>query len=385
MRFGIGFMHANYPDWERFLAAEAGEEVGPPTIEDAQVMRETNELAALSEDFGFDTLWAFEQHSAPYLMICDPTQYLTYWAGRLRNIDVGSMITVLPWHNPMRLAEQISHLQHFLGPDRQYFLGVGRGLARRNFEAVSVSMDEASERFEECYAVLRLAFTQEVFSFEGKHFQYDNVSLRPRPLDATVVTDAWGSWTSEASVRRMGEKGLHPLTTPNKTLESYRQDLALLDEVRAENGHAPAKRPILQVPMFCAETDAEAEEKAPIYVRQHVDSVLKMYELGTDRFGNAKGYEQYTTTGSDFGGGTYEDALDNLTTKFLRDGIIGSPDTCAEKIVAHKEGINPSELMVLATIGTLMGAEAEKSIRLYAEQALPKVAHLRKEEEVAAV
>lgn len=382
MRFGIGFMHANYTDWDRFEALERGEQVGSMQVDDGQVMREFIELAGMVEPLGFDTLWAFEQHAMPYLMIPDPTQYLSYWAGRTKRLDFGSMITVLPWHNPIRLAEQISMLQHFMGAERTYYLGVGRGLARRNFDAMGVSMDESRERFTEVFDIVKLALTEEMFSYDGTFFQYRNVSVRPRPLDPAVITEAWGSWTSEASVHTMGERGLHPLTTPNKTIESYRTDIELLNQVREENGYGPARRPILQVPLLCAESEQEAREGAEQYIREYVDSILRAYELGTENFGKGKGYEQYKK-GSDFGNGTYEDALSTLTTKFLNDGVIGTPQQCAEKIVAHHETIDPSEFVVVAGTGSIPFEKTQKSMRLYAEKVLPAVSHLRAE--VAAV
>jgi alkanesulfonate monooxygenase SsuD/methylene tetrahydromethanopterin reductase-like flavin-dependent oxidoreductase (luciferase family) len=376
MRFGIGFMFANYTDWDRFEALERGEEVGPPAIPDSRIVREQLALSDLAEPLGFDTLWAFEQHAAPYLMITDPTQYLSYFAGRTSRIDLGSMITVLPWHNPFRLAEQIGNLQHYLGPDRTYYLGVGRGLAKRNFDAMGVAMDDSRAMFNEVMDVLKLAFTEEIFSYDGTFFQYDNVSLRPRPLDSAVITEAWGSWTSAQSLENMAQRGLNPLTTPNKTLESYLSDLGDLNRIRGEHGYGEAERPILQVPLYCAETEAEAREGAERFFREHVDSILRMYEMGTDRFANAKGYEQYKT-GSDFGSGTPEDALSTLTSKFLNDGIVGTPQQCAEKLVFHHESLDPSEIVVVGSAGSMSGAEIEKSVRLYAEQALPLVEHLR--------
>jgi alkanesulfonate monooxygenase SsuD/methylene tetrahydromethanopterin reductase-like flavin-dependent oxidoreductase (luciferase family) len=379
MRFGMGFNFCNYTDWERFLAMERGEEVGPPTIGDAQIYAEQLALGDLVEPLGFDSLWAFEQHAAPFLMIPDPTQYLTYYAGRTKTIDFGSMITVLPWHNPFRLAEQISMLQHMMGPGRSYKLGVGRGLARRNFDAMGASMDVARERFNEVLDVLQLAFNEEMFSYNGEFFQYDKVSVRPRPLDAKVVNDAWGSWTSEASLRNMGQRGLHPLTSSNSTVESYLKDLVLLDEVRAENGFAPAEQPVLQMPLYCAESEQEAIEGAEQFMREWVQSILTMYEIGTDRFANAKGYEQYTKQGSDFGSGTAESAIDTLTSKFLTVGVIGTPEQCAEKIVYHHESMNPCELVFVSGAGSMNGAQAEKSMRLLAEKALPLVSHLRDE------
>jgi alkanesulfonate monooxygenase SsuD/methylene tetrahydromethanopterin reductase-like flavin-dependent oxidoreductase (luciferase family) len=382
MRFGIGFNFCNYNDWDRFLALERGEEAGEMATPDSTVLSEQFALADRSEEFGFDTLWAFEQHAAPFLMTPDPTQYLSYFAGRLENIAVGSMITVLPWHNPIRLAEQIAMLQHFLG-SRKYYLGVGRGLARRNFEAMGVSMDESRERFNEVLDVLQLAFTEEMFSYKGEFFEYENVSIRPRPLDASTVLDAWGSWTSEASLQNMGRRGLHPLTSSNATLESYLKDLVILDEVREANGYGPAERPILQIPLYCAESEAEAREGAERYFREWVTSILNMYEIGTDRFANAKGYEQYTTKGSDFGSGTSESAVQTLTDKFLDVGVVGTPAQCAEKIVFHHESMNPQELVFVSGAGSMDGATAEKSLRLLAEKALPLVEHVRGEAAVA--
>jgi alkanesulfonate monooxygenase SsuD/methylene tetrahydromethanopterin reductase-like flavin-dependent oxidoreductase (luciferase family) len=273
-------------------------------------------------------------------------------------------------------------LQHNLGRDRQYFLGIGRGLARRNFDSMSVEMDSSRERFNEVLDVLRLAFTEEIFSYAGEFFRYENVSLRPRPFDPGVILDAWAAWTSEASLRNMAERGLHPLTNPSKDLAGYRAELDLFDQVRAEHGHGPAKRPILQVHMFCCESEHEAQEKMEVWVGELVDAVLRMYELGTERFASGKGYEEYRTKGSDFGSGTKQDALERLTDKYMRESILGTPEQCIEKILHHYETVQPSELVTVATTGSQRGPEVEKSMRLFSEKVLPRVAHLREDSEV---
>ena len=246
MKFGIAFAFQNYTDWDRFYALERGEEVGPPAEPDYKIWQEGVALADMVEPLGFDSLWTMEQHAAPYLMICDPTQFLTYMAGRTKHIDFGSMITVLPWHNPIRLAEQITMLQYVLGPERKYFLGVGRGLARRNFNAMGVDMDTSRERFNEVYDILELAFTQEIFSYHGQFFDYDNVSIRPRPFDPTVVTEAYAAWTTETSMRKFAERGLNPLTTLNKSMDIWLEELDTYlpnsRGVRSRHGAAPGLR-----------------------------------------------------------------------------------------------------------------------------------------------
>src|SRR5207237_266232 len=143
--------------------------------------------------------------------------------------------------------------------------------------------------------VVTLALTQELFSYEGRFFRYENVSVRPRPLDPTVITDAWGAWTSETSLRNMAERGLHPMTAPNKTVEAYLTELELFNRIREEAGHGPANRPVLQAPLFCAESEQEAREGAERFFAEHADSVRRQYEIGTERFASAGSAREYTT------------------------------------------------------------------------------------------
>lgn len=377
MKIGVAFNHSNYTDWNRFLALERGETVGEMAIPDSRVIGDQLRLATLVEPLGFDSLWTFEMHASPGLMNPDATMYLAYLAGQTKRIDFGSMITVLPYHNPVRLAEQISMLQHMMGPGRTYRLGIGRGLARRNFEAMGVPMEEARDRFNEVLDVLQLAFTQEMFSYHGQFFDLDNVSVRPRPLDPTTVIEAWGSWTSEASVANMGARGLHPLTSTNKTMESYLEDLVKLDDARAAAGYGPAQRPVLQLPFYCHESAQAAQEGAQQFFTEWVDSIMQLYEIGTARFGSAKGYEQYNSGGSDFGDGTYEDAVSVLANKFMDVGVVGTPEQCVEKIMAHYEMIDPSEIVVVSGPGSQDGPTAEKSLRLLAEKVLPRLDEVR--------
>jgi len=373
MRFGSSLFFGNYKDWDRFFALEAGQTVPEPEVSDGQIWREELELAVLSDELGFDTFWTQEQHGAPYLMSPDPHVLMAYLAGRTKKIDFGSSITVLPWHDPFRVAEQISVFSHMIG-DRRYFLGVGRGSAARNFDAMSIPMEESRERFNEVLDVLQLAFTKEIFSYEGKFFTYKNVSLRPRPRDPQVVIDALGAWTSHASQVNMAERGLHPITTPNQTLDSYLDEMEEFNQIRVEKGYGISNRPVIKIPMYCSESGQEATESAEQHFFEFVDAVQNMYEIGTDRFGTAKGYEDYHgERGSDFGKGTAEDARRVLTRKFMTEGVYGTPQQCVDKLIAHLESVNPSEYIALCRCGDMPYEKAERSMRLFAQEVLPKV------------
>src|SRR5436190_691177 len=93
---------------------------------DREVYQHELAMADLAEPLGFESIWAAEHHFTPYDMCPSTTQFLTYMAGRTRGVQLGSMVVVLPWHDPVRVAEEIAVLDHVSGG--RVILGLGRGL-----------------------------------------------------------------------------------------------------------------------------------------------------------------------------------------------------------------------------------------------------------------
>ena len=101
-----------YSDWERYNEAEdtgKAEPIDPDA--DAKRYREEIDQALKAEGQGFDSIWTVEHHISPYTMIPNPVQLLTYFAGATSRIDFGTMVVVLPWHDPVLLAERAAHLE----------------------------------------------------------------------------------------------------------------------------------------------------------------------------------------------------------------------------------------------------------------------------------
>ena len=106
MRVGMTFFCQNAEDWDRYESEERGEPVASQaSIPDRQIFLEEVELAKSADALGFDTVWTVEHHFTPYTMVTNPLQVLTYLAGVTKNVDLGTMVVVLPWHNPVRVAE----------------------------------------------------------------------------------------------------------------------------------------------------------------------------------------------------------------------------------------------------------------------------------------
>src|SRR5499426_939631 len=93
---------------------------------DHEVYRDELRLADLAEPLGFESIWGVEHHFTDYTMCPDVLQFLSYMAGRTRRLLLGSMVVVLPWHDPLRVAEQVAMLDHLSGG--RLIFGIGRGL-----------------------------------------------------------------------------------------------------------------------------------------------------------------------------------------------------------------------------------------------------------------
>src|SRR5947209_5816724 len=114
---------------------------------DHEVWRHQLSLADAAEGLGFGSVWTPEHHFTDYTMSPNPMQFLTWVAARTKRVRLGSMVCVLPWHDPVRLAEEASVLDHASGG--RLVLGIGRGLARIEFDGFRTSMAESRRRFVE--------------------------------------------------------------------------------------------------------------------------------------------------------------------------------------------------------------------------------------------
>src|SRR5262249_61833494 len=106
----------------------------------------------LAEQLGFESIWGVEHHFTDYTMCPDVLQYLTYFAAKTETLGLGSMVVVLPWHDPLRVAEQVTMLDDM--SKGRVILGLGRALGRVEFEGFGVDMNESREIFVESAEML---------------------------------------------------------------------------------------------------------------------------------------------------------------------------------------------------------------------------------------
>src|SRR5277367_2078371 len=135
-----------------------------------------------AEKLGFEGIFIVEHHFTGFGQISASLNLLSYLAALTDRIRLGTAVVVLPWHNPVLVAEQAATLD-LLSNGRLDF-GVGKGYRDYEFSGFCVPQDEATERFDEAMDIIRQAWSSDGkrFSYRGKWFSYDNIVVEPSPI-----------------------------------------------------------------------------------------------------------------------------------------------------------------------------------------------------------
>jgi probable F420-dependent oxidoreductase len=171
-----------------------------PGLDYQMTRRITRDMARRAEELGFDSLTVWDHLlSAPGLYggsWLDPLMVLGCAAGVTDSIALGTHILVLPIRHPVLLAKELATLDYLAGG--RFFLGVGPGWNEPEFTSMGISMRERGRRTDENLEALKLLLTQENVSFQGEFFQFDNVTIEPRPEKYFTIWVAGGSRIPDA-------------------------------------------------------------------------------------------------------------------------------------------------------------------------------------------
>jgi alkanesulfonate monooxygenase SsuD/methylene tetrahydromethanopterin reductase-like flavin-dependent oxidoreductase (luciferase family) len=138
------------------------------------------ELMRAAEDLGFDSVWPAEHHFTEYGYCASPALSLAAVAAQTRRIRLGTGVVVLPLNHPLRVAEDYAFLDHL--SDGRVDLGIGRGYQPLEFQRYGVDQTTTRAQFDEALEVIHQAWARGRVSFQGKHYRFDDVPIRPRPV-----------------------------------------------------------------------------------------------------------------------------------------------------------------------------------------------------------
>ncbi len=334
---------------------------------DRNVYRNELRLADLAEPLGFESLWGVEHHFTDYTMCPDVLTYLAYMAGRTERIQLGSMVVVLPWHDPVRVAEQVIMLDHM--SNGRFVLGMGRGLGRVEFGGFGVNQEESRERFVEASQIILEGLENGSVEFAGKYYQQAKRELRPRPFKS-FRGRTYAAAVSPESSQIMAKLGIGLLIIPQKPWEMVLQELADYRRIFAQVNGTDAPPPIVAGWTFCDEDAGRAEELGRKYIAEYWRSVVRHYELVGDHLTKMKGYEAYKDmqeSASAPGG------VDAMIEFFLGLQVYGTPEQCCEKILATQNKTGAEAFVGVFSYGGMPYDIAEHSMQTFAREALPEL------------
>jgi alkanesulfonate monooxygenase SsuD/methylene tetrahydromethanopterin reductase-like flavin-dependent oxidoreductase (luciferase family) len=338
--------------------------------EDRAVYRDEIRIAKLAEPLGFESIWGVEHHFTDYTMCPDVLQFLTYMAGCTERIQLGSMVVVLPWHDPIRVVEQISMLDNLSGG--RFIFGFGRGLGRVEFEGFRVPMENSRGIFNESAELILKSLESGICEYDGEFVQQPRREIRPAPFKS-FRGRSYAAATSAESMPIIAGLGVGMLIIPQKPWEAVAAELAQYRQVYREVNGSDAPRTACAGWVFCDEDEGRAEERAREYIGAYYQSVVQHYELQASHLGKTRGYESYGRMQEMAG---EEGGVDKMIDFFLSLQIWGTPDQCYAKAADILKRVDAEIFIPVFSYSGMPVEEAERNARLFARELLPEVKKL---------
>ena len=313
----------------------------------------------LGDALGFETAWLGELHfSRTFSILADPLMVLAAAAQRTTRIRLGTAVTLLPLHNPIKIAEQAATAD-ILSDGRLEF-GVGRGTAPLHYEGYGITQEESRGRFEEALDFILRAWTNETFSFEGKHFHARDLSVVPRPVQSPhppVRIAANSPDTFPIAGRRKFPIFATPLINPPDKL---REGLAVYRDT------LPAETPgdtALAFPVHVTTSRIQARQDCEAGLLRFLrEAAKRLRPLGQ---ADIKSFEAFRQVLARIERVKYED--------FDREmGVFGDPQYCIERVQALRREYGMDEFICYFNQGGIMDhAMVRRSMTAFAREVMP--------------
>jgi len=334
----------------------------------ADIIHRELEQVEWTEELGFDEVWFTEHHFIDYGLSVDPSSLAAAAASRTRRVRIGLAAAILPFHHPLRLAEQMA-LVDIISSGR-LDVGVGRGNRPAEFAGYRVPQVESRERFDETVEILRLAWTRERFSFHGRFFDVDDVRVIPKPVQQPhpplyqvcvskdgIENTALRGWPMLNSVLTGPVDQL--VTNRDTYVATLQKAGRTTEEIAALLGRWGVSRQI-----YVAETDARALAEARDAEMWYQESFRRF--VVPERIEDAHPSLQpgFRAMAEKLAKVTWEDLV-RETLAF------GSPDTVARHI-EHMRRLGVGQVLCWMNFGGLPQDKIRRSMELFAREVMPR-------------
>lgn len=217
-----------------FTSAQANSGDLPP--DSGQGFRDWLDFNVEAEALGFRSSFLVEHHFTGWNQVSATLMLLTALAMRTKTLRLGSAVMVLPWHNPVLLAEQAATLDLVSGG--RFDFGIGKGYRHSEFNGFQIAPAEAEARFEEAVEVMTRAFTtRERFSHRGRFWHFEDIVVEPPPAQKPHPP-FWVAAAGEPSIRRAAARGFNLILDQYASPQQIAERIGLYRAERERRGLA---------------------------------------------------------------------------------------------------------------------------------------------------
>jgi alkanesulfonate monooxygenase SsuD/methylene tetrahydromethanopterin reductase-like flavin-dependent oxidoreductase (luciferase family) len=326
-------------------------------------LHETLELADAAEASGLDGVWLGEIHFNPARSVmAAPIAVASFIAARTRRLRVGTAVQVLPLGNPLRIAEEVATVDHL--SQGRFEFGIGRSGAARTYDVIGIPYAESQARFLEALEIIRKAWTEETFSYEGKFYRFQSATVAPRPYQHPHPPIRMAANTPEtfSVVGRLGLGifvGVRDLDVPELRvhLESYRRGWR-------DAGHPGEGEVYLRIPVYAAGTEKEAVEEPSRNIMSFFARQAEIMRAGIGRDG-AGPADRRRARAERLAGTSYDEILRTRVAFGTAAGLIDRFTRLREELGLHGlvAELNPGGLLAMEPV--------RRSLRILAQEVMP--------------
>jgi alkanesulfonate monooxygenase SsuD/methylene tetrahydromethanopterin reductase-like flavin-dependent oxidoreductase (luciferase family) len=283
-------------------------------------------------------------------------------AARTSRIKIGTAVQVLPLCHPLRLAEEAATVDH-VSHGRLIF-GVGRSGFARTYEHYGVPYAESRARFAETLEVVRRAWTEESFSFDGDYFHFEGVSVVPKPYQKPhpPIRVAANSPDTFPSIGAQGYAIFAAVRLG--TLSELAPNIAAYRAAYAEAGHPGTGQVFLRIPVYVADTAERAYEEPQASIMQFYRQLGEQLEASATAAG-ARDIEQRDVRGRRLQSITFDEVVRDKV-------IVGTPAMVADRLKAISDELGLDGILAELNSGGLTPrAGVMRSLQLLCEEVKP--------------
>ncbi len=333
-----------------------------------EIIKEQMELMYEAESLGFDSVWPAEHHFSEYGYCASPQVSLAAVAARTKRIRLGTGVVVLPFHNPVRLAEDFAFLD--LMSDGRVDFGIGRGYQPIEYKGFGLGDKQAESRdiFDEEITLIRKCWTEDRVTFKGKYYQVEDLEVRPKPLQQPHPP-IYMACLSPATFALAGKYGFNLLMSGAFGLspEGAKQGIKDYRAARAAAGLDPQGGEIaLLLKVYVGDTMDGARKDFAGPVEWYYRTVAKYLAppAGQDA---VKSYELYTQSRH----AAETQSFDELSKSPLM--VCGDVDFATEKLAAVIREYGFTEMLCWTRIGGLETRKVMRSMELMSGLVMPRL------------